>query len=175
VFLGEPRPKTRRAPEVGWAMAVPMVTLTIVTLVLPLVMQRLEILPDLDFINWGATLALMLSGLVGLLVGGLIPLQRVDGRSIFQPYRMLQDLLAQDFYVFQFYKFTVVAAIAALSRVSAWIDRYIVDGLVNVVGFASLFAGEGLKYSISGQSQFYVLTILLSIGLIGAALVWSIW
>jgi NAD(P)H-quinone oxidoreductase subunit 5 len=175
VFLGEARPKTRRAPEVGWAMAVPMVSLTILTLLLPLVLQRLEVLPDLDFINWGATLALVGSGLVGFLTGGLVPLKRVDGQSVFQPYRRLQDLLSQDFYVAQFYKFTVVAAIAALSRVSAWVDRYIVDGLVNVVGFASLFAGEGLKYSISGQSQFYVLTIVLSIGVIGAALVWSIW
>ena len=67
----------------------------------------------------------------------------------------------------------MVAAVAGLSRVSAWIDRYIVDGLVNGVGFASLFAGEGLKYSASGQSQSYMLTIVLSIGLIGAALVWS--
>jgi NAD(P)H-quinone oxidoreductase subunit 5 len=174
IFLGEPRPKTRRAPEVGWAMAVPMVSLTILTLLLPLVMQRLEILPDRDFVHLEETLALVVSGFVGFLAGGLIPLARVDGRTMFPPYRMIQDLLAQDFYVFQFYKYTVVAAISALSRVSAWIDRYIVDGLVNGVGFASLFAGEGLKYNVSGQSQFYVLTIVLSIGFIGAALVWSL-
>ncbi len=174
-FLGEVRPKTRRAPEIGWAMAVPMVSLTIITLLVPLVMQKLEVLPGWELVNLGATAALVLSGLVGFIVGGLIPLERVDRRSIFAAYRWLQELLAQDFYVFQFYKFTVVAAVALLSRVSAWIDRYIVDGLVNMVGFASLFAGEGLKYSASGQSQSYLLTILLGIGAIGIALFWSLW
>jgi NAD(P)H-quinone oxidoreductase subunit 5 len=174
-FLGESRQKTRRAPEIGWGMAVPMVSLTIITLLVPVAMQTLGVLPDWELVNLGATGALVLSGLVGFVVGGLIPLERVDRRSIFQVYRWFQELLAQDFYVFQFYKFTVVAAVAGLSRASAWIDRYIVDGLVNLVGFASLGAGEGLKYSISGQSQSYLLTIALSIGLIGAAVVWSFW
>jgi len=175
IFLGEAQPKTRRAPEIGWAMAVPMVSLVIITLLVPALMKWLDVLPDWELVNWGATGSLVLSGAVGFVVGGLIPLERVDRRSIFPPYRQLQELLAQDFYVFQFYKFTVVAAVASLSRVSAWIDRYIVDGLVNGVGFASLFAGEGLKYSASGQSQSYMLTIVLSVGLIGAALVWSLW
>jgi NAD(P)H-quinone oxidoreductase subunit 5 len=174
-FLGETRPKTRRAPEIGWAMAVPMISLTIITLLVPLMMQKLEVLPDWDLVNLGATGALIVSGLVGFTVGGVIPLERVDRRSIFQLYRWLQELLAQDFYVFQFYKFTVVAAVAGLSRVTAWIDRYIVDGLVNVVGVASLFAGEGLKYSVSGQSQSYMLTIVVGLVSIGIALFWSFW
>jgi NAD(P)H-quinone oxidoreductase subunit 5 len=173
-FLGESRPKTRRAPEIGWAMAVPMMSLVIITLLVPALMKWVDVLPDWELVNWGATGSLVLSGAVGFAVGGLIPLERVDRRSIFAPYRQIQELLAQDFYVFQFYKLTVIAAVAGLSRVSAWIDRYIVDGLVNGVGFASLFAGEGLKYSASGQSQSYMLTIVLSIGLIGAALVWSL-
>jgi NAD(P)H-quinone oxidoreductase subunit 5 len=174
VFLGPAQPKTRRAPEVGWAMAVPMVSLTIITLLVPVVMQQLHFLPYWEFLNWKATGALVLSAVVGFALGAVIPLARSDSRSSSKPYRMLQDLLAQDFYVFQFYKFTVVAAVAALSRVSAWVDRYIVDGLVNGAGFASLFAGESLKYGISGQSQSYMLTIMLSIGVIGAALVWSL-
>jgi NAD(P)H-quinone oxidoreductase subunit 5 len=173
-FLGESRPKARRAPEIGWAMAVPMMSLVIITLLVPALMKWVDVLPDWELVNWGATGSLVLSGAVGFAVGGLIPLERVDRRSIFAPYRQIQELLAQDFYVFQFYKLTVIAAVAGLSRVSAWIDRYIVDGLVNGVGFASLFAGEGLKYSASGQSQSYMLTIVLSIGLIGAALVWSL-
>ena len=174
-FLGEPRPKTRRAPEIGWAMAVPMVSLSMITLLVPVMMQKLEVLPGWELVNLGATGALVISGFVGFLVGGLIPLERVDRRSIFPVYRWLQELLAQDFYVFDFYRVTVVAAVAGLSRVSAWIDRYIVDGLVNVVGVASLFAGESLKYSVSGQSQSYMLTIVVGLVSIGIALFWSFW
>ncbi len=174
-FLGESRQKTRRAPEVGWAMAVPTISLTIITLLVPLMMLQVEVLPDWELLNRVAAGALVGSGAIGFLVGGLIPLERVDRRSLDRVYRWLQELLAQDFYVFQFYKFTVVAAVAGLSRVSAWIDRYIVDGLVNIVGFASLFAGESLKYSISGQSQSYMLTIVMSVVSIGIALMWSLW
>ncbi len=175
IFLGEPRPKTRRAPEVGWAMAVPMVSLTIVTLLVPLMMQWVDVLPDWELVNLGAAGALVLSGGVGFSVGALIQLERVDRRSIFQLYRRLQELLAQDFYVFQFYYRTVVPAVVGLSKVSAWIDRYIIDGLVNLVGVASLSAGQGLKYSVSGQSQSYLLTIVVGIGAIGLALFWSLW
>jgi NAD(P)H-quinone oxidoreductase subunit 5 len=174
-FLGEPRPKTRRAPEVGWAMAVPMVSLTIVTLLVPLMMQWVDVLPDWELVNLGAAGSLVLSGGIGFSVGGLIPLERVDRRSIFQLYRWVQELLAQDFYVFQFYYRTVVPAVVGLSKVSAWIDRYLIDGLVNLVGVASLSAGQGLKYSVSGQSQSYLLTIVVGIGAIGLALFWSLW
>ncbi len=174
-FLGESRQKTRRAPEVGWAMAVPMLSLVIITLLVPAMMLQVEVLPDWELLNRGAAAALVGSGLAGFLIGGLIPLERVDRRSIDRVYRWLQELLAQDFYVFQFYYKTVVPAVVGLSKVSAWIDRYIIDGLVNLVGIASLSAGQGLKYSVSGQSQSYMLTIVLSVVAIGIALMWSLW
>ena len=47
IFLGSPLPKTRRAPEVNWLMAVPMVALTIIVLVSPLLMQRLYPVPGI--------------------------------------------------------------------------------------------------------------------------------
>lgn len=37
IFCGSPQAKTRRAPEVNWLMAVPMVALSLVTLLLPLI------------------------------------------------------------------------------------------------------------------------------------------
>jgi NAD(P)H-quinone oxidoreductase subunit 5 len=174
-FLGESRPKTRRAPEVGWAMAVTMVSMTIITLLVPVMMLKVEVLPDWELLNRGAAGALILSGIGGTLVGALIPLERVDRRSLDRVYRWLQELLARDFYVFDFYYKTIVPAVVGLSKVSAWIDRYVVDGLVNLVGVASLSAGQGLKYSVSGQSQSYLLTILLSVFSIGFALMWALW
>ena len=57
--------------------------------------------------------------------------------------------------------------VALLSKISSWCDRYLVDGLVNLVGFAAMFGGQSLKYSVSGQSQGYMLTILVVISLLG--------
>jgi NAD(P)H-quinone oxidoreductase subunit 5 len=62
-----------------------------------------------------------------------------------------------------------------LARFSSWFDRYVVDGLVNAVGFASLLGGESLKYSITGQSQLYLLTIMVGIGLLGIFMTWTLW
>lgn len=173
VFLGAPQPKTRRAPEVPWPMAVPMVTLTITTLLVPLMMQRLLLVPDWGYLNREAIALLVASGLVGCVAGALVPLSRTLSRPILIPLRFLQDLLSYDFYIDRLYRVTVVFGVDMLSRLSAWFDRYVVDGFVNLIGLASIFGGESLKYSVSGQSQFYALIVFLSITLLGVFLNWS--
>ncbi len=84
-------------------------------------------------------------------------------------WKAVQDLLAYDLYVQALYKYTVVLIVGGGSRVLAWIDRYLVDGSVNFVGFASIFSGETLKYTITGRLQQYVLTIMVGLILIGFA------
>lgn len=172
VFLGESQPKTRRAPEVPWTMAVPMVSLIFVCLLIPLIMQKLELLPTWTAINKPAAVALIGSSILGVAIGYAIPLQKAWSRSLQLPLRMSQDLLAYDFYIDRLYRITIVFAVSTLSKISAWGDRYIVDGLVNFVGLTSIFSGEGLKYSTSGQSQGYILTILISLGLFTLLISW---
>ncbi len=167
VFLGEPQAKTRRSPEVPWPMAFPMVTLIIVNLLAPFIFYNISLLPDWMYVNTPAVVLLVLSGLSGVIVGSIIYLHRQWTRSIQAPVRFLQDLLAYDFYVDKLYRYTVIFAVDKLSQFNAWIDRYIVDGLVNFVGLATIFSGQGLKYSASGQSQFYLLTILIGVIILG--------
>ncbi|NET70883.1 MAG: hypothetical protein F6K62_07975 [Sphaerospermopsis sp. SIO1G2] len=50
-----------------------------------------------------------------------------------------------------------------------------VDGIVNFVGLFSILGGEGLKYSNNGQTQFYALTVLLGVGILGAWVTWPFW
>ncbi|MBW4486191.1 MAG: NAD(P)H-quinone oxidoreductase subunit F [Trichocoleus desertorum ATA4-8-CV12] len=167
VFLGTPQAKTRRAPEVPWQMAVPMVSLTILTLLVPLMMQKLLLLPDWSYLNLGAVFLLVLSGAIGCGIGATIGLTRTLSRPILIPLRFVQDLLAYDFYVDRLYRVSVVLSVNVLSQLTSWFDRYVVDGFVNFVGIASIFSGETLKYSASGQSQFYALIVFLSITLLG--------
>ncbi len=174
-FLGESQPKTRRAPEVPWPMAVPMVAMIVTTLLVPLLMLRLSLLPNLAYFNKSAAAALVLSGVIGCWIGASIKLNRSMARPIQKPLRVLQDILAYDFYIDKLYGVTVVFVVVSLSRMTAWFDRYVVDGFVNAVGLVSVLGGEGLKYSASGQSQFYMLTILLGVGVLGLFLTWSLW
>jgi NAD(P)H-quinone oxidoreductase subunit 5 len=84
--------------------------------------------------------------------------------------RFVQDWLAYDFYIDKLYQFTVVAAVASLAKFTSWIDRYIVDGAVNLVSLVTIFSSNTLKYNVSGQSQFYILTMILGVSL----LLWSV-
>lgn len=175
VFLGEPQPKTRRAPEVPWPMALPMVSLTIVTLLVPLMLQHWQLL-----LSWAGPWArtgpdpavfslplLVLSGIVGCVVAGLLYIKPAQRQPVQLPWQSLQDLFAYDFYIDRLYRLTVVFAVERFSKISAWFDRYFVDGLVNFVGLATVFSGQGLKYTVPGVSQLYVLTILIGVAALG--------
>lgn len=170
VFLGEPKAKTRRAPEVPWPMALPMVVLTVLTLLVPFALQRVQVIPDWEYMSWVSVGLVMLSGAAGVVIGARITLTRTLARPIQMPWKFLQDFLAYDLYVDKLYKVTVIGVVRQFSRFSDWFDRYVLDGVVNFVGLASIFGGESLKYSISGQSQFYMLTILIGVSVLGVVL-----
>jgi NAD(P)H-quinone oxidoreductase subunit 5 len=175
VFLGQPQPKTRRAPEVAWPMAVPMVILSLFNLMVPWVMGQLYLLPPWQYINPTALVLLVASGAVGVAIGATIPLSKALARSLQRPFRIAQDVLAYDFYTERIYRLTVVGLVSQLARASNWFDRYVVDGFVNAVGLASLLGGESLKYSISGQSQGYLFTIVVGVSLLGLLMTWNLW
>lgn len=175
VFGGEPQAKTRRAPEVPWAMAVPLVSLTIVTLSVPLMLQRLSLLPSWDYLNLPAVGLIVISGAAGCLVGSTLGLQRTWSRSVKAPIKFIQDLLAYDFYVDRLYRLTVVFAVEQFSKLTAWFDRFVVDGFVNLVGLAAIFSGQSLKYSSGGQSQLYVLTIVLGVNIFLFVIGWFLY
>ncbi len=171
VFLGRRQPKTHRTPEVGWLVAIPLLVLVGLNLHGPLLLVGWQGLP----VNLPPLLVALVVGsaLMGILAatwiyvrsgyapGSVVPL---PPRPLALFWKSFQDALAYDLYVVPFYRRTVVAAVAGLSQGLAWGDRRLVDGLVNWVGWASLVGGDRLKYTVSGQSQSYVLTIVVGLG-----------
>ncbi|MBF2098814.1 MAG: NAD(P)H-quinone oxidoreductase subunit F, partial [Gloeomargaritaceae cyanobacterium C42_A2020_066] len=172
VFLGTPQVKTRRTPEVAWPMAVPMVAMLVINLVAPAIM-----IPwlNLDVSGRPAALGpllLLASGLLGWGLGRSLALQRAWSRSTQANWRFIQDLLAYDFYMDRVYRVTVVQLVQVCSQITLWLDRHMVDGFVNLVGVSTLFSGQLLKYSITGQSQVYALTVVLGVLLLVAGWWW---
>ncbi len=161
VFLGTTQPKTRRTPEVAWPMAVPMVAMIVITLLTPFLLKAWQV--PLVWGQGGNVVLLMITGVLGCAVGGTLGLQRRGLRSIQPLWRFSQDFLAYDFYMERVYEATVVQWVRQISRITAWLDRYVVDGLVNLVGVSTIFSGQLLKYSASGKSQIYLLTILMGV------------
>ena len=173
IFGGSPKPMTVRAPEVLWPMVLPMTVTLGISLHLPLILQSLHLLPDWMALNQWAVLLLVGSSTLGLALGAALYLNPNVQKPVKLPIAFLQDLLAADFYTPQLYRVSIVWGVAVLSKVTDWMDRFIVDGFINAVGWASILSGENLKYGNSGQSQAYVLTILGGMMLIGLMLYWS--
>ena len=166
IFGGQPQQMTARSPEALWLMVLPMTVLLGFTLHLPLVLQSLSLLPNWEILNKDVAMLLTWSSIFGCSLGGAIYLGGKWSKPIRAVWKPLQDLLAYDFYTAKIYRFSIVFAVDLVSKAIAWLDRYIVDGAVNLVGLATVFSGQGLKYNVSGQSQFYMLTIVVALTLL---------
>ena len=172
VFLDQPHPKTKRTPEVNWFMALPMVSLAVLVLLVPLFFRSVYSASALDSVSLVSVLLLVGSGAAGVVAACLIGLDKFRSRSLFKPLRMAQDLLAYDFYTERFYRNTVVAFVAWLARLTDAFDRLVVNRFANRIGSLSLVSADGLKLAVSGQTQSYLLTVLLAIVLLLSGLIW---
>jgi NAD(P)H-quinone oxidoreductase subunit 5 len=172
VFLGSPQPKTRRTPEVNWLMALPMVSVSVLVLLTPLVMARIDRVPGIAAFSSGTALVLIGSGLAGLVTGSLIPLDAFRSRSLLKPLRIFQDLLALDFYTDRIYRGTIVAFVAGMARLTNGFDQVVVNGLVNRIADASMASAQSLRLGVSGRLQTYVFTVVVAIVLLVGSLAW---
>jgi len=172
LFWGPVLPKTKRTPEANWLMALPMVSLMVVVLLLPLIMQRIDPVPGIAAFPLWIGLLVAGSGLAGVLLALILPQEQFWSRTRQPVVRVIQDLPAYDFYTPELYRRTIVNLVASLARVVLWFDRTVVKGLVDGLGRLSLSTAEGLKLTVSGQLQSYVLTLIVSIVLLLSALQW---
>lgn len=174
IFGGKATQMSQRSPEAHWPMILPMMILLGFSLHLPLVLQSLSLLPDWATLNKDVALLLIWSSIFGCSITGVIYLGNIP-KPIRLPWQGLQDLFAYDFYTPKLYKMTIIFGVAKISQLADMIDRFVVDGIVNLVGLFSLLGGESLKYSTSGQTQFYAFTVLLGVSVLGMWVTWPFW
>ena len=110
--------------------------------------------------------AVSLSGLIGVVIGALVPLDQFWSRSTTPWIRTLQDLLAYDFYTPEIYRRTVVSLVANLAQFTRWVELNVIKSLADGVGNLSMATANDLKLSVSGKTQSYVLTVLFAIVLL---------
>jgi NAD(P)H-quinone oxidoreductase subunit 5 len=170
VFGGKPQEMTKRSPEVLWAMILPMTILTGVGLHLPLILQQFNLLPTWANLDKNIALLLIGSSFLGITSSAFLYLKPRKNRPVELVPSPIQQIFANDLYIQDIYRLTIVSLVGVTAKFAAWCDRYIVDGAVNLVGFSTLFGGQALRYSTSGQSQFYFLSIILGTILLGLIL-----
>jgi NADH-quinone oxidoreductase subunit L len=104
-----------------------------------------------------ATVSLVLA--IPLLIGQFI-----------SPYKLSQN----KFYFDEIYEALVVWPLRMLASICYWIDRWIVDGLVNATGLVPPAIGSLMRPLQMGLVQFYALAMVLgALVLVAARLIWA--
>jgi NAD(P)H-quinone oxidoreductase subunit 5 len=167
IFLGTSQPMAQRSPEAFWLINLPVVSMAILVCHLPIILSRLAILPGFGEVNMFLAPALFWSSIVGITVGSLIYGMEAVSKPVKLPIPAIQNFFTYDLYVQRLYQVTIVLLVATSARVVNWFDRYIIDGLVNLVGFGTLFSSQSLRLTNSGQSQFYILSMFSGVVILG--------
>jgi NAD(P)H-quinone oxidoreductase subunit 5 len=170
IFLGKVQPMAERTYEPFWLITLPVVATAIFVCHLPIILRDLGMVPGWGEVNGMFATLLIWSSISGIASSGLIYAVDAIPKPIKLPVPVVQEFFANDLYVQQFYQLTIVLLVATSARIINWFDRYIVDGFVNFVGIGTLFSGQALKYSTSGQSQLYILLGFSGIVLLGLLL-----
>ncbi len=171
-FRGEPRSEAARHPhESGWLMRGPMLVLFVLALVsggflwsfARTIHQPAELhVSPVGFL--GVALAFAGLGLAWMLHGQRKPV--IDAL----PPALLEA--ARSSAVDQLYVFGWKRVLYVLAAIVAFFDRYIVDGVMNLVAWAGELCGGALRRVQTGLAQDYVLALFL--GLL-ALVAWGVW
>jgi NAD(P)H-quinone oxidoreductase subunit 5 len=165
--LGKVKPMTERSTEPFWLISLPVISSAVFICHLPIMLRNLGMLPSWSALDTMFAPLLVWSSISGIAISTVIYTVDSIPKPVKLPSRAIQDFFAYDFYIQRFYQLTIVLLVATSARVTNWFDRYVVDGLVNFVGLGTLFGGQTLRYTTSGQSQFYILVAFTGIVLVG--------
>jgi NADH-quinone oxidoreductase subunit L len=172
-FTGEPRDRAKyeAAHEGGWVMSLPLVILAALATVAGFVntpwndfaLER-YLFADAASGSIGVTFEenvplMALSVAVGLLGIGLAALMYwrpvISAEKLAKRLSILYQISYRKFYLDEIYYYAVVATGKVIAAIVDFVDRYIVDAIVQLAGKATYFVGLGLKYTQTGQVQTY--------------------
>jgi len=157
-FLGKPSPAASGAHESPPAMTIPLVALGIPTVVGGLLGPWLARgLGGEMHLHLGLTPVLAsLAGLGGLALSLVTYLR---GREA--PLAGTLVALDRGSVVDRVWAFGYRSVLLPLSAVLRWVDRYLVDGLMNGVGWGTLEAGQAMRPVQTGRTRDYALAVVV--------------
>jgi NADH-quinone oxidoreductase subunit L len=87
----------------------------------------------------------------------------------------LYVLSHRKFFIDEIYQATIVWPLRMLATIGYWVDRYVIDALVNLIGALPGAGGWMLRSLQNGMVQFYALAMILGLlVLIGALALWPV-
>ena len=130
--------------------------------------------PEAEFVppGWLTPLA------VGIAVAGIAfawlvyGLRAISGDRLFERFWWIGEAAVERFWLDDLFALVYRRVILGASRSIGWVDRYIVDGILNVLSAWTLTAGDRLRRIQTGQAQDYVYGVALGVLLL---MVWMRW
>ena len=130
--------------------------------------------PEAEFVppGWLTPLA------VGVAVAGIAfawlvyGLRAISGDRLFERFWWIGEAAMERFWLDDLFALVYRRVILGASRSIGWVDRYIVDGILNVLSAWTLTAGDRLRRIQTGQAQDYVYGVALGVLLL---MVWMRW
>jgi NADH-quinone oxidoreductase subunit L len=130
--------------------------------------------PELEFelLGWITPLAIAVA-VAGIALAWLTYQRRaIDADTLARAFGPIYRGALERFWLDDLFLALYQALVFGLSRLVGWIDRYLVDGVVNLLSAWTLAAGDRLRRMQSGRAQDYVYGVALGLLLL---LVWSQW
>src|SRR5580765_8123807 len=130
--------------------------------------------PEAEFVapGWITPLAIALA-LGGIALAWLTYQRRaIDADRLSGTFGLVREAAENRFYLDDAFLWIYRVVLLGFSRGIGWVDRYVVDGILNVLSAWTLDAGDRLRRIQSGQPQDYVYGVALGVLLL---LVWFHW
>ncbi len=117
--------------------------------------------------NTGLLIVSVLVAFLGWLAAWSIYVWRVvTAEELKRRFRGVYTLLVRKYYVDDLYGWVFLGLGGLLIRLAGAFDRYVVDGLVNLVGWLTQQVGLGLRYVQTGREETYLLIVFLGVVII---------
>jgi len=122
--------------------------------------------------GWLTPLAVAVAG-AGIALAWLVyGLRAISADRLFERFAWISEAAMERFWLDDLFALVYRRLILGVSRAVGWVDRYIVDGVLNVLSAWTLTAGDRLRRIQTGQAQDYVYGIALGVLLL---MVWMRW
>ena len=130
--------------------------------------------PRAEFEAPGWITALAITVAVGGIALAWLTYQRraVDAQKLSDAFGLIRDAASRRFWLDDLFEGVYRRIILGFSWIIGWIDRYLVDGTVNLLSAWTLRFGDRLRHIQSGVPQDYVYAVALGVLLL---FVWSQW
>jgi len=117
--------------------------------------------------NIGLLIVSILAAAAGWLAAGAVYLWRIaPSDELKRRFRVVYTLLVRKYYVDDAYGWVFLGIGEIVIRLAGAFDRYVVDGLVNLVGWLTRQIGLGLRYVQTGREETYLLLVFLGVVII---------